>query len=175
MGFRRWIVPKPDKEGASLLAEECGLHPFLALLLHSRGIRTAEDVQRFLWDDEEEDPFLFADMDAAAERIQRAVDEGESMCIFGDYDADGITSTVLLYLYLREQNARVQYYIPRREEGYGLNIAKLDELAAAGVTLVVTVDNGISAIEEAAHAKARISWCVRWTAIRRRCWSATAT
>ena len=154
MSVRRWIVPKLDKEGASLLAEECGLHPFLALLLHSRGIRTTEDVQRFLWDDEEEDPFLFADMDAAAERIQRAVDEGEPMCIFGDYDADGITSTVLLYLYLREQNARVQYYIPRREEGYGLNTAKLDELAAAGVTLVVTVDNGISAIEEAAHAKA---------------------
>ena len=153
VSFRRWIVPQLDKEGASLLAEECGIHPFLALLLHSRGIRTAEDVQSFLWDEEEEDPFLFADMDAAAERIQRAVDEGEHVCIFGDYDADGITATVLLYRYLRAQNAHVDYYIPRREEGYGLNMSRLDELAAAGVTLVVTVDNGISAVEEAAHAR----------------------
>ena len=154
MSFRRWVLPKLDKEGASLLAEECEIHPFLALLLRSRGLETAEELHAFLWDEEEEcDPYLFADMDAAVERIQRALDEGESILVFGDYDADGITAAVLLYSYLREQNARVEYYIPRREEGYGLNAARLDQMAEQGVQLIVTVDNGIAAVDEAAYAR----------------------
>ena len=153
MSFRRWILPKLDKEGASRLSEECEIHPFLALLLRSRGIETAEELRAFLWDeDEEQDPFLFADMDAAAERVQRAIDEGESVLVFGDYDADGITAAVLLYSYLLEQNARVDYYIPRREEGYGLNAARIRELKERGVSLIVTVDNGIAANEEVAFA-----------------------
>ena len=154
MSFRRWILPKLDKDGASQLAEECELHPFLALLLLSRGIDTPEDVRAFLWDEDEEcDPFLFADMDAAVDRVQQAIDNGESILVFGDYDADGVTAAVLLYSYLREQNARVDYYIPHRDEGYGLNIPRLEALAQQGVRLIVTVDNGIAAEKEVAYAR----------------------
>lgn len=154
MSFRRWVLPKLDKEGASLLAEECEIHPFLVLLLRSRGLETAEELRAFLWGEEEEcDPYLFADMDAAVERIQRALDNGESILVFGDYDADGITAAVLLYTYLRDQNACVDYYIPHREEGYGLNMDRLEQLAAQGVKLIVTVDNGIAAVDEVAFAR----------------------
>ncbi len=154
MSFKRWILPDLDKEGASLLAEECEIHPFLALLLHARGVRTPEDVQAFLWDDmEDSDPFSFPDMELAVARLQQAMDSGESIMVFGDYDADGITATVLLYTYLKEHNANVTYHIPTREEGYGLNNARLEEAAQKGVTLIVTVDNGIAAVDETAYAR----------------------
>ena len=154
MSFRRWILPVLDKDGASLLAEECEIHPFLALLLHARGVRTAEELRAFLWDDiEDSDPFMLPDMDLAVARVQQAIDSGESVLIFGDYDADGITATVLLYTYLKGHNANVTYHIPTREEGYGLNNARVKEAAQNGVTLIITVDNGIAAVEETAYAR----------------------
>lgn len=154
MSFRRWILPVLDKDGASLLAEECEIHPFLALLLHARGVRTAEELRAFLWDDiEDSDPFMLPDMDLAVARVQQAIDSGESVLIFGDYDADGITATVLLYTYLKGHNANVTYHIPTREEGYGLNNARVEEAAQNGVTLIITVDNGIAAVEETAYAR----------------------
>ncbi|HIW73173.1 MAG TPA: single-stranded-DNA-specific exonuclease RecJ, partial [Firmicutes bacterium] len=99
-----------------------------------------------------DDPFCFADMDAAVDRIQRAIDVHEPMAVYGDYDADGVTSTALLYTYLREKGADVSYYIPDREEGYGLHKESIDRLHQQGVRLIVTVDNGISAVEEIAYA-----------------------
>ncbi len=154
MSFKQWVLPALDKDSAAILAEEGQLHPFLALMLTTRGIRTPEEAADFLLSGElEDDPFGFADMDAAVDRIQRAIDRGERIAVFGDYDADGVTSTVLLYDYLVSREANVFYQIPLREgEGYGLHKETVDRLAEAGAQLIVTVDNGVAAVEEVAYA-----------------------
>lgn len=158
MAFKRWVTSPPDKDGAAVLAEECGLHPFLALMLSLRGVEDAAEAEAFLLGKElTDDPFGFRDMDAAVERIQRAIDQGERIAVFGDYDADGVTATALLYTYLREKNADVFYRIPKREgegEGYGLRPYTVDVLAEQGARLIVTVDNGVTAVEAVAHANA---------------------
>ena len=154
MSAKRWSLPTLDKETAAQLAEDCEINPFLALLLVTRGITNPEEAAAFLLGGEvADDPFGFADMDVAVERIQRALDAGESIAVFGDYDADGVTSTVLLYSYLREKGGTVSYTLPDREkDGYGLHRESIDALAAQGVRLIITVDNGIAAVEEADYA-----------------------
>ncbi|MCL2885130.1 MAG: DHH family phosphoesterase, partial [Oscillospiraceae bacterium] len=156
MTIKQWQLHSPDREAAALLAEQSGLPPFLALLLSARGL-DADSAEAFLARDTlMDDAFAFAGMDAAVERIQRAIDTGESVAVFGDYDADGITATVLLYQYLKGRGAHVTYALPTRDGGgYGLHNETIDKLAEEGVRLLVTVDNGISAMEEAAHAAAR--------------------
>jgi single-stranded-DNA-specific exonuclease len=148
------VLSEPDKEAAAQLAEESGLNPFLALLLTTRGITDTEGAEQFLLHGEpEDDPFAFAGMDEAVNRIQHALDTGERMAVYGDYDADGVTATALLYLYLCDKQANVLYRIPKREgEGYGLHKSIIDEFAEQGVQLLITVDNGISAVEEVAYA-----------------------
>ncbi len=154
MSFRRWTFAPLDKAIAAELAQECEIDSFAALLLAARGITDPEQAQALLRGDEElGDPFAFADMDLAAERVQRAIDDGETIAVFGDYDADGVTATVLMVTYLREKGANVYCRIPRREdEGYGLHPSTIDEIAAGGATLLITVDNGISAVDEIAYA-----------------------
>lgn len=157
MAFKRWVSSPLDKDRAAALAEACGLHPFLALMLSLRGVTNAEEAEAFLLGGEAgEDPFAFQDMDMAVERIERAVSAGERIAVFGDYDADGVTATALLYTYLREKGADVFYRIPKREgegEGYGLRTHTVDVLAAEGARLIVTVDNGISAVEAVDYAR----------------------
>ncbi|MCI8553753.1 MAG: single-stranded-DNA-specific exonuclease RecJ [Clostridiales bacterium] len=150
MSFKHWNIAPLDKDGAAALAEECGIHPFLALMLTLRGITTAQEASAYLVGGElEDDPFEFADMDAAVERIQRALDSGERMAVYGDYDCDGVTATALLYSFLAKNGADVLYYIPEREgEGYGMHEQSVRTLAERGVRLIITVDNGISAGEE---------------------------
>ncbi len=154
MGIRRWVLPPLDKETAAQLAEDCEINPFLALMLVTRGITTPEAAADYLLGGEiADDPFGFADMDAAVERIQRALDTREKVAVYGDYDADGVTATALMYTYLQEKGADVIYYIPDREkEGYGLHKESLDFLHQQGVQLLVTVDTGISAVDEVAYA-----------------------
>ncbi len=154
MAYKRWTYAQLNKELASDLSEACGLEPLLCLLLTGRGITDPDEAMDFLVSNEMLcDPFDYIDMDAAADRVQRAIDEGESIAVYGDYDADGITATVLLYSYLRSRGARVIYRLPRRDgEGYGLHNESIDELAAEGVNLIITVDNGISAVDEIAYA-----------------------
>ncbi len=154
MAYKRWTYTELDKELAGELSAECGIDPLLCLLLTGRGITDAEAAVDFLVGNElVSDPFSYTDMDAAVDRVQRAIDEGESIAIYGDYDADGITATVLLYSYLCSKGARVQYRLPLREsEGYGLHCESIDELAEQGVQLIITVDNGISAVDEVAYA-----------------------
>ncbi|MBR2406138.1 MAG: single-stranded-DNA-specific exonuclease RecJ [Clostridia bacterium] len=154
MSYKRWTYTQLDKELAGELSAECGLDPLLCLMLTGRGITDAQAAMEFLVGNElMSDPFSYTDMDAAVERIQRAVDEGESIAVYGDYDADGVTATVLLYSYLRSKGARVQYRLPLREgEGYGLHCGSIDELSQDGVQLIITVDNGISAVEEVDYA-----------------------
>ena len=99
------------------------------------------------------DPFLLKDMDKAAARITRAVDNMEKIAVYGDYDADGVTSTAMLYSYLETRGADVIFYIPQREgEGYGMNMGAVEYLKEQGVSLIVTVDNGISSVQEVARA-----------------------
>ncbi len=155
MSYKRWTYMTLDKDLAGELSAECGLDPLLCLLLTGRGITEPDEAMDFLVGNElSSDPFSYTDMDLAVERIQRAVDEGESIAVYGDYDADGITATVLLYSYLQSKGARVQYRLPQREgEGYGLHSESIDELAKDGVQLIITVDNGVSAIDEIDYAK----------------------
>lgn len=92
-------------------------------------------------------------MDKAVERINKALDCGEPICVYGDYDADGVTSTALLYSYLETIDANAMYYIPSREtEGYGMNKNAVDKLNERGIKLIITVDNGIAAAQEVAYA-----------------------
>ncbi len=108
-----------------------------------------EKAQSFFACSELGDPFLLRDMDKAVEIIRDALDAGKKITVFGDYDCDGVTSTVMLYGYLDAMGAEVDYYIPDRAEGYGMSIPALERIIADGTELVITVDNGISAVEEA--------------------------
>ena len=151
MGLKRWQLAEADETLCETLAAEAGIHPFLARLLVVRGVTDAEEAEAFLYGRElTDDPFAFADMDAAVDRITEAIENREKILVFGDYDADGVTATVLLYTYLRYRGADVSYRIPQREgEGYGLHPETVEAAAADGVRLIVTVDNGIAAVEEA--------------------------
>ena len=153
MGRKKWCVAKTDKDFASKLSSQFDIDPFAALLLVSRGIVDESIIEDFFSEDYAFcDPFELADMDKAADRIERALETGEKIAIYGDYDADGVTSTALLYLYLEMIGANVTYYIPdRNTEGYGLNKTAIKALCEKGVNLIVTVDNGITAIEEAEY------------------------
>lgn len=153
MQIRRWNENKVNTALAAELAEACEIHPFLSLMLTSRGMDTPEQIMSFLVGQEEEiDPFSYADMEIAVERVQRAVQEGQRVLIYGDYDTDGITSTVLLYTYLKRLGVDVLYRIPLREEGYGLHRETIDWAAEQGVQLIITVDTGVTAVEEIAQA-----------------------
>jgi len=152
---KQWCLSACDKDAAASLAENCGLDPFLALLLCVRGITDEAEAEEYLAAELDfSDPYELADMEKAVERISAALENFEKIAVFGDYDADGVTSTALLYLYLQSQGANVVYRIPdRQREGYGISCAAVRELYESGVKLIVTVDNGISALEEAAFAK----------------------
>lgn len=146
-----WSVAKVNKERAIAMASKLEIPPLLAMMLDIRGITKEEDVINFLQENKDfSDPFLMKDMDKAVERITTAVENGEKICVYGDYDADGVTSTSLLYSYLRDSlGADVMFYIPTRTgEGYGMNKSAVDKIHSLGVTLIITVDNGISAREE---------------------------
>ena len=153
MHIRRWNEQKPNTELAAELAELCEIHPFLSLLLTARGMDTPEQVFSFLVGQEEEiDPFAYLDMSAAVARVQRAIDEKQRVLVYGDYDTDGITATVLLYTYLKKIGVDVLYRLPLRDEGYGLHAESVEWAAQQGVQLIVTVDTGVTAVEEIALA-----------------------
>ncbi len=155
MQIRRWNEQKPNTALAAELAEACEIHPFLSLMLTARGLDTPDAILSFLVGQEEEvDPFSYIDMDAAAERVQRAIDERQRVLIYGDYDTDGITATVLLYTYLKRVGADVLYRIPLREEGYGLHTETIEWAKDHGVQLIITVDTGVTAVQEVAQASA---------------------
>jgi single-stranded-DNA-specific exonuclease len=124
--------------------------PILAQLLYNRGLQTPQDAGHFLYDkDINSDPFAMKDMQKAVDRIRAAIKSREPMVVYGDFDADGVTSTTLLMQVLRRLNAQVEAYIPHRvDEGYGLNSEALLQLADEGASLVITVDCGIRAVEE---------------------------
>lgn len=153
--MKNWKPEKIDKEQVKEIMTEFSIPSIVAMLLSIRGINTFEEINRFLYEEDElDDPFLLIDMDKATERIFEALNNKERICIYGDYDADGVTSTALLYDYLNSLNADVTYYIPSREaEGYGMNNSAIDKIAQADTKLIITVDNGISAVEQIDYAK----------------------
>ena len=156
MKYRSWKIPYDAPEIPAELTQ-AGFPPLLAALLAQRGMRTPESARAFLDGGGEPlpDPMLLRDMDRAVARIRRAIETHENVAVFGDYDVDGITSTCLVTDYLRRKGVPCRPYIPDRiEEGYGLNTDAIDALLQTGTTLIVTVDCGITAIEETAFATA---------------------
>ena len=156
MKYEQWNL----RHGAGITAqaqlERAGLNALCAAVLCARGLDTPEKAADFLSDslDLLHDPFLLKDMDRAVERIERGLRQGEVIAVYGDYDVDGITSTCLLTEYLRERGGQVVSYIPdRTEEGYGLNPSAIDHLNTLGVRLIVTVDCGITAVDEVEYAR----------------------
>lgn len=156
MRRKKWIVAKNDKDLAAQIAQELSVDPFAALLAASRDFEDLDKIEDFLDPDAplSLDPMSIKDMDIASERINLAIDNFELICVFGDYDCDGVTATALLYSYLEARDANVIRYIPDRiAEGYGMNTEAVNKLSEMGVKLIVTVDNGVSADEEVAYAK----------------------
>ncbi|MBQ7739655.1 MAG: single-stranded-DNA-specific exonuclease RecJ [Eubacterium sp.] len=153
MAYKKWVIRDADKEKASLLSEKFNIDPFIAFLLVSRGIDDDVAVSDFLNDTTEfTSPFNFADMEEASFTIGDAIDNGDKICVYGDYDCDGVTSTALLVSFLKKEGADVFYYIPDREgEGYGLNKSAIDKIKEDGAELIVTVDNGINSVDEAEY------------------------
>ncbi|MCH5187356.1 MAG: single-stranded-DNA-specific exonuclease RecJ [Oscillospiraceae bacterium] len=155
---KEWIFPEEKLDDAQLreLCTALDIPALVAKVLVHRGYRDVESVSRFINKTGAvyHSPNLMTDMDKAAEGIRRAIDCGEKITVYGDYDVDGITATALMVRVLRELGAEVDAYIPdRRSEGYGVNKAALSRLAQNGTKLVVTVDTGITAVEETLHAR----------------------
>ncbi len=134
--------------GCAAIAGEMGLRLPVALLLRNRGCTTAKQAEAYLTKKEEyiHDPFEMKDMDRAVKRIMDALRDGEKICVYGDYDVDGVTAVTVLVTYLREKGASVTYYIPSRSgDGYGVSDNAVRNLAAEGTDLIITVDTGITA------------------------------
>ena len=155
MKFKKWIIGTPEEQVVSSL-RGAGYPYLLSTILAARGVSTLENAAEFLEVEHSLtiSPMLMRDMDKAVSRIQRAIADGETIAIFGDYDVDGITSTVLLTDYLRSCGVRCLRYIPRRiEDGYGLSCEAIQSLYDQGATLMITVDCGITGNEEVAFAQ----------------------
>lgn len=155
--MRRWVLrPQPEPQLVEEIRGALGVKPVIASLLVSRGYNTPEKADGFLNPSLENllDPFLFRDMAPAVERVRKAIRKREPIVVYGDYDVDGITGTVLLLQVLGELGAEVSYYIPNRlREGYGLSKSGMDKVKTRGGRLIITVDCGISALSEIELAK----------------------
>ncbi|MDE7168761.1 MAG: single-stranded-DNA-specific exonuclease RecJ [Mucispirillum sp.] len=151
----RWHYKHPDIDKVNEIASSCRVPKAIAELMLKKGFKSKEDIDLFFDGSLKalRNPFELSDMEKAAERIAKAVTEREHICIYGDYDVDGVTATALMYIFLMRCGANVSYYIPNRlEEGYGLNKDAIHEIAGRGTGLIVTVDCGISAAEEVLEA-----------------------
>ena len=153
MAHKQWVLREADKSLANDLSVKFNIDPFIAYLLVARGIDSELAFSDFVSESVKFiSPFDFKDMDKAVKTIKTALENKEKICIFGDYDCDGVTSTAIMLKYLKKQGADVFHYIPSREgEGYGMNINAINEIKSKNTKLIITVDNGISAIEEAEH------------------------
>ncbi len=149
-----WNVGQPVQESVNALAGG-GYAPLVAMVLSARGMKSPQEAQNYLsCEGKLYDPYLMTDMKPAVQRLRLALERHEKIAVFGDYDVDGITATCLLTDYLSKQGALVIPYIPGRlEEGYGLNELAIRQLHQEGVKLIVTVDCGITALEEARLCK----------------------
>ncbi len=154
MNYKKWVFSSVDKDLVSQIADECELDPLIVLIAFSRGMCDPYEIEQFTsLEPDYADPFEYSGMQDAVERINIALESNEKILIFGDYDCDGVTATALLTKYLRSKGADVDYYIPDREnEGYGISVSAIEKAEADGVSLIITVDNGINAVNEAKYA-----------------------
>ncbi len=152
----KWVLREtPSKEQIDSMVQKTGASRLVAAVLCVRGF-TADDAKTFLAKDSTSlfDPFLFPDMEKAVLRIKQAIAADEKITVYGDYDADGITASALLVSCLKSISANADFYIPEREnEGYGMSKTAIDTIANAGSTLIISVDCGITAVEECIYAK----------------------
>lgn len=152
---KKWQIHEIDDSEIEKLVKEYDINELLATILINRGITKKEDAKKFLEPTRQDfyNPYLMQDMEIAVERIIKAIKNQEKVIIYGDYDVDGITSTTVLKKFLKDLNLEVSYYIPNRlDEGYGLNKLAIEKIVNGGYSLMITVDCGISAIEEIEYA-----------------------
>lgn len=152
---KKWQICETDKWKVDELKSKYNISELLATILVNKNITTQKEINEFLNPTRNDffDPFLMNDMDIAIKRIKKAIENQEKVIIYGDYDVDGITSITVLKSFLKDVGLDVDYYIPNRlEEGYGLNKNAIDEIAKKEYKLMITVDCGISAIEEVDYA-----------------------
>ncbi len=160
MQGKRWVFlnKEHDRDVVMATAERLSVSPVIITLLFNRGITSDKEITAFLSKSMQtvHNPMLLPDMEKAVIRIVAALENNEKICIYGDYDVDGITSTVLMYKYLLAHGADVSYYIPDRiTEGYGINIKAINKISKTGCKLIITVDCGITAVGETELAKAQ--------------------
>ena len=152
---KKWEYVAPNKEIVDKISEETGIPNIIAGILANRGITKKEQIEVFLNPTRNNfyDPYLLEDMEIAVNEIMQIIEKSGSILIYGDYDVDGITSISVLKKFLEERNVDVSYHIPNRlSEGYGLKKETLIEIAEKNYDLMITVDCGISAIEEVEYA-----------------------
>ena len=152
---KKWEIDKPNEDEVKKIQEKYKINHLLAKILVNRGIVKEESIKLFLNPTRKDfyDPYLMPDMEKAVERIRKAIEKKEKVLIYGDYDVDGITSVTVLKSFLEERGLKVDEYIPNRlNEGYGLNKPAVEKIANEKYTLMITVDCGISAIEEVKYA-----------------------
>ncbi|SKA72772.1 single-stranded-DNA-specific exonuclease [Clostridium sp. USBA 49] len=151
----RWLLRR-NNENIKEMIKSTGLNEIILSILFNRGINEENKIKKFMRAslDDLYDPFLMKDMDKATDIIKNAIINNKNIVIYGDYDVDGVTSTVILYKALKRCGALVNYYIPNREyEGYGINSERLSILKKEGAEIILTCDNGISAIEQIKYGK----------------------
>lgn len=151
-----WNVKTPDQEKIKLLCAELGISFFFSKLLVSRGLSDINQVKEFLSPtlDKLPNPFLLKGMEKSVERIIQAIESSEKIAIYGDFDCDGITSTAILYDFLKRVEGNAVFYNPQRiEEGYGINFKSIEKLSSEGVTLIISTDCGISENEVVEKSK----------------------
>ena len=148
---KKWSFYEVEQEKINEISNKYNITKLLAQILVNRGITEEKEIRTFLEPTRKDfyDPFLLPDMEKAVDRIIEAINNQEKVMIFGDYDVDGITSVTVLKKFLKERGLETGYYIPNRlEEGYGLNKEAVEKIIEQGYTLIITVDCGISGIEE---------------------------
>ncbi len=153
---KHWIVEKENPKLKEKLSKALGISPISAQVLLSRGIEDEAEAESFLKSNlfDLPSPYLLKGMDKAIERIKRAIEKGEKMAIYGDYDVDGVTSTALFYTFIKNLGAPITYYNPNRlKEGYGVNIDAIKRLKDQGASLIISGDCGITACNEVEEAK----------------------
>ena len=153
---KKWQIYQVENEKVEELEKKHNINKLLATILVNRGIIEEKQIEKFLKPKRSDfyNPYEMPDMEVAVKRIVKAIENKEKTIIYGDYDVDGITSVTVLKSFLQERGLEVAEYIPNRlDEGYGLNKTAVEGIAKQGYTLMITVDCGISAIEEIKYAE----------------------
>ena len=154
MNYKKWVFPEVDKAMVAEIADDCNLDPLQVFIALARGLRDPYEIEQFFEKELDfSDPYELSGMSEAVDRINMAIEEKEKILVFGDYDCDGVTATALLTSYLKKREADVDYFVPDREnDGYGISIKAIEKAHEDGVTLIITVDNGINAVAEVERA-----------------------